>query len=216
MDCTFGTGAVERHALVLPAFTGIVVEGAMDVHVTRGTEQAVELEGQSNITALVTTEVRNGVWHINTSTCTTTDEPFVVHIRIPRIERITIEGSGDVTADSVFGAGSTVFTVKGSGDLVARDLREQRLMVTVKGSGDVALYGTTGHLDADVHGSGSLRAAGLSAAHAEVAVQGSGDVELTPVEDLDATVMGSGNIRYRGQPKVTSRIQGSGTVVPLE
>ncbi len=216
LDCTRGTGAVERRALEVPAFTGIVLEGAMNVHVTRGDAQAVELEGQSNITALVTTEVRKGVWHITTSGCTSTDSAFVVHIRTPQLERITIEGSGDVTADSVFGGGNTVLTVKGSGDLVARDLRDERVMVSLLGSGDIALYGTAAHLDADVKGSGSIHAAGLSAAHTEVVVQGSGDVEVTAVEDLDATVAGSGNVRYRGSPKLTSRIQGSGTVAPLE
>ena len=34
------------------------------------------------------------------------------------------------------------------------------------------------------------------------------------VHHLDATVGGSGNVRYRGQPKLISRVQGSGTVAP--
>jgi hypothetical protein len=67
-----------------------------------------------------------------------------------------------------------------------------------------------------VQGSGTINAPALSAGKATIIIQGSGDVTLTAIEQLNATVEGSGNVRYGGKPLVTSRIQGSGTVVPAE
>ena len=214
--CVNGTGPATRVPLVVPAFTGIEAEGALEVRVSPGPGQAVEVEGQADLVGLVTTEVRKGIWHITTSDCYSTDQPFVVHISIPRIDHITVSGSGNVTADSVFGAGRTLLAVHGSGDLIAHEVHEERLIASVQGSGNITVTGTADRFDAEVQGSGDLMGRALSAAHAEVAVQGSGDVEFTAVEQLNASVQGSGSVRYRGQPKVSSRIEGSGTVAPIE
>jgi hypothetical protein len=214
--CVNGTGPATRVPLVVPAFTGIEAEGALEVRVSPGPAQAVEVEGPADLVGLVTTDVRKGIWHITTSDCYSTDQPFVVHIRIPRLDHITVSGSGNVTADSVFGAGRTLLAVHGSGDLIAHEVHEERLIASVQGSGNITVTGTADRFDAEVQGSGDLMGRALSAAHAEVAVQGTGDVELTAVEQLNASVQGSGNVRYRGQPKVSSRIEGSGTVAPIE
>jgi uncharacterized protein YaiE (UPF0345 family) len=80
----------------------------------------------------------------------------------------------------------------------------------------VDLTGTAAYFDGQVQGSGNIEALGLSAGKASVVIQGSGDIAITAIEDLNATVEGSGNVRYRGKPQVTSRILGSGTVVPAE
>jgi hypothetical protein len=214
--CVTGTGPATRVPLDVPAFTGIEAEGSLEVRVSPGPAQAVEVEGPADLVGLVTTEVRKGIWHIATSDCYSTDQPIVVHIRIPRLDHITVSGSGNVTADSVFGAGRTLLAVHGSGDLIAHEVHEERLIASVQGSGSITITGTADHFDAEVQGSGDLLGLALSASHAEVAVQGSGDVELTAVEQLNASVQGSGDVRYRGQPKVASRIQGSGTVVPVQ
>lgn len=214
--CVTGTGPMTRVPLDVPAFTGIEAEGSLEVRVSPGPAQAVEVEGPADLVGLVTAEVRKGIWHITTRDCYSTDQPFVVHIRIPRLDHITLSGSGNVTADSVFGAGRTLLAVHGSGDLIAHEVHEERLIASVQGSGNITVTGTADHFDAEVQGSGDVQGRELSASHAEVAVQGSGDVELTAVEQLNASVQGSGDVRYRGQPKVASRIQGSGTVVPIE
>lgn len=202
--------------LQVPAFTGIVAEGALDVHVTRGSTATVTVEGQAELVDLVMTEVRNGTWRIRTSKCYSTDLPFVVRIQVPVLDRIELEGSGQVRADSVLSGPKAFLVMKGSGDITVRELHAQQLMVSLHGSGDIAVTGTADRFDAELQGSGDIEAQGLAASMAEIVVQGSGDATITAIKDLDASVQGSGNVRYRGQPKVVSRIEGSGTVAPIE
>lgn len=214
MDMVHGTGEPEQRVLDVGPFTGLEVDGALDVVITHGAQQRVVVEAQRELLDLVTTEVRKGVWNLSTRQAYATDKPFTVRIEMPRLDHLTLDGSGDVMADSVFGAGRTSIALRGSGDVVARALSEERLTVTLGGSGDITLTGTADRMDGTIDGSGTIHALDLAAAHAEVVVQGSGDLELTAIEELDATVGGSGNVRYRGQPKLTSRVQGSGTVAP--
>ncbi|MBL8001884.1 MAG: DUF2807 domain-containing protein [Flavobacteriales bacterium] len=214
MDMLHGTGEPEQRVLEVAPFTGIEVDGALDVVVTHGAQQRVVVEAQRELLELVRTDVRKGVWHLSTTRSYSTDKPFIVRIEVPRLDHVTLDGSGDVMADSVFGAGRTTIALMGSGNVLARSLHEERLTVTLGGSGNITLTGTADRMDGTIEGSGNIHALDLAAAHAEVVVQGSGDLELTAIEELDATVGGSGNVRYRGQPKLISRVQGSGTVAP--
>ncbi|MCC7503031.1 MAG: DUF2807 domain-containing protein [Flavobacteriales bacterium] len=216
IDCVNGTGDPVRKTITVPTFHGIELEGSVDVVISRGTVQLVEVEGQKEMVDLITTQVDNGVWNIEASKCFSTDRPFTVHITIPELDHIAVAGSGDVQADSVFGAGETVLRIAGSGNIRASGLNEKRLIVNIQGSGDVEISGTAANFDAQVQGSGNIMAGPLSAAEVEVVIQGSGDAEFTAITSLNATVQGSGNVRYRGKPKVVSRIEGSGSVVPAE
>lgn len=211
-----GTGEVIRKPLTVAAFSGIEVEGSLNVVVRKGAVQRVEVEGQPELVDLVQLDVRKGIWEIGTTKGYSTNKPFTVFITVPVLDHIRIDGSGDVDAQDVFGAGKTVLSSNGSGDLKTTNLNEQRLIVHLAGSGNVDLTGTAANFDGQVQGSGNIEALGLSAGAASVVIQGSGDIAITAIEDLNATVEGSGNVRYRGKPLVTTRIQGSGTVVPAE
>ncbi len=216
VDCVTGTGAPVVRTLQVPAFTGILVDGALDVHVTRGSTASVTVEGQAELVDLVATEVRNGTWRIYTSKCYSTDAQFVVRIQVPQMDRIELKGSGQVRADSVLSGPKAFLLVKGSGDITVNELHVKQLMVSLRGSGDIAVSGTAERFDAELEGSGDIQAQDLAAAQAEIVVQGSGDATITAIKDLDASILGSGNIRYRGQPKVISRIEGSGMVTPIQ
>jgi hypothetical protein len=61
-----GEGDVIKKPLTVDAFHGIVLEGAADVVITQAATQQVEVEGQPNIAALVTTAVKDGIWTVGT------------------------------------------------------------------------------------------------------------------------------------------------------
>ena len=62
-------------------------------------------------------------------------------------------------------------------------------------------------------GSGDLRLFDLRAREVHVSIAGSGDAKVNASERLDATVAGSGDVRYRGNPKeVAQSVNGSGSV----
>lgn len=216
IDCVKGTGSPERKTLSVASFHGIVLQGAVDVQLTVSPMQSVEVEAQPNIAALVLTEVKDGIWIIHTDKCYSTDKPFIIHIAVPSIDVVSIQGSGDVTSTGEFNATEMKLDVQGSGDLRMMAVA-QTIRAGVQGSGDITLGGTCDMLHAAVQGSGDIKAGELKTVSAKASVEGSGDITVQASENLDANVQGSGDVKYRGKPAhVDSKVRGSGDVKPVE
>jgi hypothetical protein len=211
-DHVKGTGEVVKKALTVDAFHGIAVEGSMNVVLTKGSTQKVEVEAQANIGELVTTEVRNGVWTIETSKSYSTDKAFTVHITVPVIDQVRIDGSGDVSSEDVFDAGKVELEIQGSGN-IDMAFKANDVDASIAGSGDIKLGGTSGSLSVVIAGSGDVNARAMKAENAAVSTQGSGDVNLTVSQSLAASIEGSGDVIYSGSPaNVTKNVSGSGEV----
>lgn len=216
VPCVKGSGSAEKKVLILAPFHGIVVQGAVDVQLSVSATQKVEVEAQPNIASLVVTEVKDGIWMIKTSQCYSTDKPFIMHIAVPTVDVVSIQGSGDVVGMGEFPTMDLQVDVQGSGDLrlatAAKDVR-----ASVQGSGDITLSGTCTTLHAAVQGSGDIKAGDLKTMTAKANVEGSGDITVQASESLDAKVQGSGDVKYRGKPaSINSNVQGSGDVKPME
>ena len=216
IDCVKGAGAPERKALSVAVFHGIVVQGAVDVQLTVSSTQKVEVEAQPNIAALVITEVKDGIWVIHTDKCYSTDKPFTIHIAVPTVDVVSIQGSGDVTGTGEFTTTEMKLDVQGSGDL-RMIAAAKTIHAGVQGSGDISLSGTCTMLYAAVQGSGDIKAGSLKTTSAKASVEGSGDITVQASDSLDANVQGSGDVKYKGKPAhVDSKVQGSGDVTPVE
>jgi Putative auto-transporter adhesin, head GIN domain len=215
-DHVKGEGNVQQKTLVVPAFHGISVEGSMDVVLTQGATQSVVIEAQPNIAALVTTNLRGGVWIIETEKGYSTDKDFVVRITVPVIDVVEINGSGDVTCEGEFNVETMKLDIAGSGN-ISLMFKAKKTRAEIAGSGDLKLSGSTNELTVSVAGSGDVNARGLRAGRAEVDVMGSGDVTLYASESLDASIAGSGDVQFAGRPsRVKTNVMGSGDVRQLE
>jgi len=211
-DCVKGEGEVERQELQVDELEAITVEGPIDVVLYRSDSQQVEVEGQPNLIGLMRTEVRDGVWAIRTSQCINTSKDLVVHLSLPQITSISIEGSGEVTTEDQFDGGSMDLHIAGSGE-IEMIVNANTVNTSITGSGDLAVMGMCQDLTATINGSGNIKAGDLQATRAEAEVVGSGDLDLHVTDELKATVTGSGDIRYKGSPpNVNKNVTGSGDI----
>jgi hypothetical protein len=214
-DCITGNGAVVKRTLQLQPVHAITLQGSLDVRLTQGEGQSVEVEAQENLVELVETTVKDGHWTIRTRECYRTDKPFVVHLRVPKIDRITVQGSGDVDGTGTFTGNSFNLDVQGSGDLKI-SVNGGSVKTSVQGSGAVKVSGTCDDLTATVQGSGDVKAGELNAGRARVNVMGSGDITVRTTGALEGEIMGSGDVEYVGSPSSLSvQVTGSGRVAPV-
>lgn len=129
----------------------------------------------------------------------------------PAIE-LRIKGSGDIRAAKV-DADRVEVIVEGSGDLFIGELQAKSGEVVVSGSGDVEVTesGFVQELEVNVIGSGDADLRMVSAERVAANIVGSGTANLGEIMDtLDAVIIGSGDIRYDGEPDVDSVELGSG------
>ncbi len=127
------------------------------------------------------------------------------------LDDVVIKGSGDVTGSGVTADELSVL-VQGSGNVTLDGLDAHRVAVRIEGSGDVTLSGTADELDVRVAGSGNVHTFDLEVASVTAEVAGSGDIQTGVTGTLDARIAGSGSVIYRGDPRVTSQVLGSGDV----
>ncbi|MBK9175160.1 MAG: DUF2807 domain-containing protein [Flavobacteriales bacterium] len=207
-----GSGEVIRRTLPVADFHGFVLAGSMNVHLVRAEERKVEVEAQANIADLVTTTVKDGIWLIDTKENYRTNKPFIIHIHAPVIDRVHVDGSGDVKGTGSFIGERMKLGIAGSGSIhLAFEAREAD--ADISGSGSIHISGSCGAIDADIAGSGDINAAKLQCTDAEIDVAGSGSATIDATGSVQASIAGSGNVVLMRKPAALKKsIDGSGSV----
>lgn len=135
----------------------------------------------------------------------------VITITMPRLDGITLAGSGEVLADRLDG-GNAQLTLAGSGDMTVGNAAVDAIDVTLAGSGDITMTGRAERADVTVAGSGSVGGVTFGVRTADVSVAGSGDVTLQVSNRADVTVLGSGDVTITGGATCSTNRRGSGSV----
>ena len=138
--------------------------------------------------------------------------------------KVEVEASGNMESD-VSGSGNIELKgkcknfnsdVSGSGKVTMSLTASGNADFGVSGSGKIEASGSASKVRTSISGSGKVLAGNLETNTCEVLITGSGDVEINVKNELDANIVGSGNVRYRGNPsKVNSHSAGSGHVRKL-
>jgi hypothetical protein len=138
------------------------------------------------------------------------DSDTVVHITLPAATKLTVAGSGRMTAEKLARDGKV--SIAGSGRLEIAAVEGGKLKVSIAGSGRLAADGQADELELSIAGSGSCDAEGLVTEKASVHIAGSGDAIFTCNGEVSAHLMGSGNVIVRGSARCSVQSMGSGTV----
>ena len=192
-----GSGKVASEIRSVSGFSSVALQGSGNVDVTLGDTESVIIEADDNILPLIETNVLAGQLIISTKGYTTINPitPVRVNVTMKTLKGLTLSGSGNI------------HVAKMAGD---------SLMVNLPGSGNITVTGSVTNVDASLSGSGNIYCSGLQAKSATVTLNGSGEVEVFASQSLNAGVLGSGTIRYGGNPsQISKSISGSGSINPL-
>ena len=192
-----GSGVLASQERALEEFSAIEIASFGDVYVTVGETQSVVVETDDNILPLVETHVNGGKLVIRTKSNTSISPklPVRVTVTVKSLEAASIRGSGNITV---------------------KDVDADTFRIDLPGSGNIHVSGTTDRATISLKGSGNIQSGDLQAQSVRVELDGSGEVTVYAEARLDATIRGSGNIHYRGNPDdVNQSVPGSGNVSPV-
>lgn len=125
---------------------------------------------------------------------------------------LRVNGNGDIQAVDV-NADRLDAIVAGNGNLFLKRVRAAEGSFSVNGSGDITVVeeGSVDALEVNVIGSGDVAMKSVSARAAEVRIVGSGDALIGEISDaVDCSILGSGDVRFYGDPEVESVQLGAG------
>lgn len=164
-------------------FQRINIAGSLDLVYSAG-KNALAITGDDNVISIIKTEINNGVLHIFSDKSFSTSMPITVSVSSPGLEAVMVEGSSDVSLQG---------------------LRSRSFLIQLNGTGEIIATGKVKSLDIDIFGTGGVNAKALSADNVDAKLNGTGDLQLTALQSLNATIVGTGDIVYFGNPQVVNR-----------
>lgn len=181
----------------LNAFSQVVSDASVKVILHAGnTTSYVVINASSDIARSVETSVHNGVLTIDQDDDISSGRQIVVDVYSPRYESIALNGSGDIVANEML--------------VMSNDV-----VVTLDGSGDIALSGKCENLKVSLGGSGNIDLKKMACANANLELSGSGNIDVNVREKLQGDLSGSGNINNTGKAKSEVSVSGSGRIIQL-
>ena len=169
----------------LTGFNEIDISGVFEIDVTVGDDFSIELSGEEDEMARVTTSVKNGVLHLGREkgkkrwNMKRDEHGIKATISMPSLSAFDVSG---VVEGKIAGIDADAFDLE------------------LSGVGDISLAGECGALDADVSGVGDLDARDLECRDVEIDVSGVGSASVFASESVAAEVSGMGDIDVYGSP----------------
>jgi len=210
-----GNGNIISQKRTIENFDKIIMGGSFNIILVDKNDHKITIEGEENIIPYITTEVRRNTLKVNFKENTNINltKRLTIFIPVEEIEEISLNGSGNITSEKKIKTNAFSLNLNGSGN-VNLALETASLTTSISGSGNINLKGITDKLTSSISGSGNLNAYNLTVDELTSKITGSGNTKTTVATIIDATIIGSGSIYYKGTAKyIDSNIVGSGDVV---
>ena len=128
--------------------------------------------------------------------------PVTIHLTTRDLRAASVVGSGKLAIDRVKGL-RVDLSVSGSGSLSAASVDADTLVVSLLGSGRIALAGRTKLLRAAVQGTGDLAGSAFEGEDVELAADTAGTVTVGAVRTAKVRATGPGDVEIAGSPACT-------------
>ncbi|APG59392.1 head GIN domain-containing protein [Christiangramia salexigens] len=209
-----GNGEMISETRTTDSYDHVKLVGSMNVQLVKGREGKILVEAEKNLQQYIITEVNDGALRISSKEGynLSPTEKILITVPFENLNEISLTGSGNLwTKDEIISSKLQIH-VTGSGNMKL-ELKVDDLDGKITGSGDIKLKGYSNYLDCTVTGSGDFEAYDLQAENVEAKISGSGDILVFVKKSLKASVYGSGDIIYKGNPeKQDFKSSGSGKV----
>lgn len=198
-------------------FSEISLKTSATVYVTQGNEYKVTIDGDEEDLEEMDVHVRGNTLVIDSdddwSWFGNNRGDVTVEIITPKVEGISVSGSGKLYGKNTFKTNELDLSVSGSGKMEIESEVSSRTTTSISGSGKIRLAGSSSEMRATISGSGKIDAEDFKVKSCNVHISGSGSGTVYVEESLDAKISGSGSVYYGGNPThVDSHTSGSGRV----
>ena len=231
------SSAQETETRKVSDFSKLEIGGSFDAVLRQGNENSVKITAENVDTKKILTRIEGSTLSIHLENGNYRNIRVKVEVIYKNLEALDKSGSGNLTCESdlssagnfnLNSSGSGNITIKGkvkaakqasinrsgSGNMNLAGLQAETIQMNFSGSGNFEVNdGNAKTQTIHLSGSGNVSAYGLKTETCSASVSGSGDIEIYVSSLLEATIIGSGNIDYRGNAQVKQiEVHGSGRI----
>lgn len=199
-------GQKEMVTRQLNSFNMVMVSGSIDLVYKPSSTFYVEIKG--NYPEDIISELKDGeliIYHKKgknwiSNEWNTIGRGYEILIYAPSLNGITSAGSGSVTIEEVLKSDNLSVSIAGSGNLVGQ-INVGNLEIANSGSSNIRLNGNAERVTLKSSGSGNIQCFELVMDECKISKSGSGNAQISVSNSLTASISGSGNLTYKGNPK---------------
>jgi len=215
-----GNGQMKKETREVSDFTSLSSKGSMNVQISYGNSNSVQIEADENLLPYIETTVENGRLIIQSKKKVNlkSKSKMTVYVSMTKINSLQLSGSGNIDGEGAFtNSGKTDIGISGSGNIKLKFGSFGNLDLALSGSGNMDLKGdATNNITAAVSGSGNIECSDISSNDVDAKISGSGNIKVYANKSIDAKISGSGNVFYRGSASnISSKVAGSGKVIKM-
>jgi hypothetical protein len=208
-----GNGILETEYRRAGYFNRIELDFGAEVILTQGPARDIQIEAERNIIPRIITRISGNTLILDANGSIYTNKKIKIWIQTPDIYSIDVAGSGRVISDNKIYGKSIDLRLSGSGLIdVALDMKND-VNAQLGGSGLIFLEGDAKNAIYTMTGSGKIESFGLHVDNSDVDIDGSGRCETTAYYNLDVYITGSGTVWFKGDPRISRKISGSGRII---
>jgi hypothetical protein len=228
MICASGIVSAQttKKVLELPEFKGIYVNSNYTVYLKQTNKQEVTVEALTEIFAVSEFKVENGILMINVDRKPESPNKSIwqkiddiklnptmkIYVSVKNLNDLQVNGNGKIISENSIASDYITLGVAGGGSMDV-DLKGNTVKAELSGTGVMTVKGYATSMDAVVSGSGTLDGYKFALETAKARVSGPGLCQLNVANNIDAMVLGTGQVKHKGNTKTAQKkIYGAGSI----
>lgn len=180
-------------------FTEIEVSQGINVYLTQGENNSLEVELDENLHDLLITKVENNILKIYFSENVGRRKRSIVHLSIPLITKLTSSSDAEITSQNQLIIQDLIITSSSSGE-IELNLIANQIQCKASSDGDVDLIGTVNLLVINASSGSDIKAEKLVSQKVEAKAYSGSDIDVQVIVSLNAIASGDSEIKYWGNP----------------
>ena len=228
MICASGIVSAQttKKVLELPEFKGIYVNSNYTVYLKQTNKQEVTVEALTEIFAVSEFKVENGILMINVDRKPESPNKSIwqkiddiklnptmkIYVSVKNLNDLQVNGNGKIISENSIASDYITLGVAGGGSMDV-DLKGNTVKAELSGTGVMTVKGYATSMDAVVSGSGTLDGYKFALETAKARVSGPGLCQLNVANNIDAMVLGTGQVKHKGNTKTAQKkVYGAGSI----
>lgn len=186
------------------AFDALDISGNFDVDIFQDSSHSVIVNAPSGLLPKVKTEIEGKTLRVYTNNFQF-NRPVKITIRVDSLVRIDAKGATKLNAEMLQQVDNFALSLTGASVANMHLDVKNNLTLDLTGAVKADLRGRTNNLKADVAGASQLNAYDLTADKVVANAIGASQIEIFVLETLTAKAVGASKVKYRGNPKNTTK-----------
>lgn len=215
-DRIIGSGNIVTKTINVSSFDNINVQGLQDVVITQGSRTKVIVKGSDNLMQFNEISVENGTLIVSqTRNKNFSKFNMTVEVTVPDLDKVTSNGTGDISFRGSFTTTSLTLILNGTGDIILPALKAQTCKANLNGTGDIQLSGTAANATLNLTGTGDLIAKFANVDAIKANLTGTGDLKISgSANSAIYSATGTGDIYAKNMiaNNVTASATGTGDI----